>query len=163
MTHKPGLSPLPAHDGIAPETLPLAANLRQMIAVLEKERQSLATLDADGLFETAREKEALCDSLSVIPSDALDAQTRPLVETAQRLNDINRRVRNMLAANVASRLEALGAPRAVYQAARFATPHTPQGFGAGAGVGTGTGTGTATGTSICTGAGTGARGLGMIS
>ncbi|MEM7701633.1 MAG: flagellar protein FlgN [Pseudomonadota bacterium] len=95
---------------------PLAANLRQMIAVLEKERQALATLDADGLFETAREKDALCDALAPVPLDALDSETRPLVETAQALNDVNRRVRNLLAANVATRLEALGAPRAAYSA-----------------------------------------------
>ena len=97
-----------------PGTLP--GTLRQMIAVLERERQALASLDADGLFEAAREKDALCDTLSPVSPDGLDAETRPLVETAQRLNDVNRRVRNLLAANVATRLEALGAPRAAYQA-----------------------------------------------
>ena len=39
----------------------LVFSLRQMIAVLERARQALATLDADGLLEAAREKEALCD------------------------------------------------------------------------------------------------------
>ena len=91
-------------------------NLRQMIAVLERERQALASLDADGLFEAAREKDALCDALVEAETAWLDAETRPLAETAQRLNDVNRRVRNLLAANVATRLEALGAPRAAYQA-----------------------------------------------
>ena len=33
---------------------PLACNLRQMIAVLERERQALAALDADGLVGAAR-------------------------------------------------------------------------------------------------------------
>ena len=94
----------------------LPGTLRQMIAVLERERQALATLDADGLFEAALEKNALCDALSPVEVKALDAETRPLVETAQQLNDVNRRVRNLLAANVASRLEALGAPRAAYRA-----------------------------------------------
>ncbi|MEM7690066.1 MAG: flagellar protein FlgN [Pseudomonadota bacterium] len=101
---------------------PLPATLRQMIAVLEDERQALATLDADGLFEAARDKGALCDTLALVNTDALDAETRPLVETAQRLNDVNRRVRNLLAANVASRLEALGAPRVAYQAGQYTRP-----------------------------------------
>ena len=46
----------------APKALP--ATLRQMIAVLEKERQALASLDADGLFEASRDKDALCDALA---------------------------------------------------------------------------------------------------
>ena len=100
----------------------LPATLRQMIAALEKERQALATLDADGLFEAAREKSALCDALGPAMSAQLDHETRPLAETAQQLNDVNRRVRNLLAANVASRLEALGTPRAAYQAGQFARP-----------------------------------------
>jgi hypothetical protein len=104
---------------VPPRTADLPDTLRQMIAVLETERQALASLDADGLFEAAREKEALCDALLPVSPDALDAQTRPLVQTAQRLNDVNRRVRNLLAANVASRLEALGAPRAAYKAGQF--------------------------------------------
>lgn len=95
-------------------------NLRQMIAVLERERQALATLDADGLFEAAREKDQLCEALKPLTSAILDQETRPLVETARELNDVNRRVRNLLAANVASRLEALGGPRAAYNAGQFA-------------------------------------------
>jgi len=94
--------------------------LRQMIAVLEAERQALAELDADGLFEATRAKEALCAALDPAMPDALDGESRALAETARRLNDVNRRVRNLLAANVASRLEALGAPRAAYTAGRYA-------------------------------------------
>ena len=62
----------------------LPATLRQMIAALEKERQALATLDADGLFEAAREKSALCDALGPAMSAQLDHETRPLAETAQQ-------------------------------------------------------------------------------
>ncbi len=98
----------------------LSGNLRQMIAVLEQERQALATLDADSLFEASRAKEALCDALSPATIAMLDAEARPLVETARQLNEVNRRVRNLLAANVAARLEALGAPRAAYKAGQFA-------------------------------------------
>jgi hypothetical protein len=97
-----------------PETgtaAPLAGNLRQMIAVLEAERQALAALDADGLIGATREKEALCDALAALGPNALDRETRALAETARQLNEVNRRVRNLLAANVAARLDALGAPR----------------------------------------------------
>jgi len=41
----------------------------------------------------------------------LTGETRALAETAQQLNEVNRRVRNLLAANVAARIEALGGPR----------------------------------------------------
>jgi hypothetical protein len=91
--------------------VPLAAGLRQMIAVLERERQALAALDADDLIGAAHEKEALCDALATIAPQALDSETRGLAETARQLNEVNRRVRNLLAANVAARIEALGGPR----------------------------------------------------
>lgn len=90
---------------------PLAEGLRQMIAVLERERQALAALDADGLVGAAREKEALCDALATIDPQPLDGETRNLAETARQLNEVNRRVRNLLAANVAARIEALGGAR----------------------------------------------------
>ncbi len=90
----------------------LAGNLRQMIAVLERERQALAALDADGLIGAAHDKESLCDALAAIgPQGLLDGETRSLAETARQLNEVNRRVRNLLAANVAARIEALGGPR----------------------------------------------------
>ncbi|WP_296719098.1 flagellar protein FlgN [Erythrobacter sp.] len=89
----------------------LAGNLRQMIAVLEAERQALAALDADGLIGSTREKETLCDALAAIGPGALDDESRALAETARHLNDVNRRVRNLLAANVAARIEAMGGPR----------------------------------------------------
>lgn len=106
---------------------PLAASLRQMIAVLQDERQALAALDADGLVGSAREKEALCDAIAAIGPEALDGETRVLAETARQLNEVNRRVRNLLAANVAARIEALGGgrrglgqmPRATYAPARI--------------------------------------------
>jgi flagellar biosynthesis/type III secretory pathway chaperone len=94
----------------------LPGTLRQMIAVLEAERQALASLDADALSEVTRGKEALCEALEPIEPGALNSESRLLAQTAQQLNAVNRRVRNILAANVASRLEAMGAPQAAYQA-----------------------------------------------
>lgn len=103
---------VPTRRPVAPEPAsPLAAGLRQMIAVLERERQALAALDADGLIGAARDKEMLCDTLAAITPQTLDGETRTLAETARQLNEVNRRVRNLLAANVAARIEALGGPR----------------------------------------------------
>lgn len=115
----------PAPQAPSPAT-PLAAGLRQMIAVLERERQALAALDADGLFGAARDKESLCDTLAALEPQTLDGETRSLAETARQLNEVNRRVRNLLAANVAARIEALGGghsrlgrlPRMTYAPAR---------------------------------------------
>lgn len=98
----------------------LPGNLRQMIAVLEQERQALATLDADELFEASHQKQTLCDAMQPFGEDALDPQTRDLAKTAQALNDVNRRVRNLLAANVSARLEALGSSQHTYVAGRYA-------------------------------------------
>ncbi|AUX68736.1 flagellar protein FlgN [Porphyrobacter sp. HT-58-2] len=111
-----GLSATAAHHTT------LAASLRQMIAVLERERHALAALDADDLIEAAHAKESLCDAIAMIGPQMLDGETRGLAETARKLNDVNRRVRNLLAANVAARIEALGggrhAARASYTPAR---------------------------------------------
>jgi hypothetical protein len=119
---------VPARRPAAPAPAnPFAEGLRQMIAVLERERQALAALDADGLVGAAREKECLCDSLAALDPEALDGETRSLAETARQLNEVNRRVRNLLAANVAARIEALGGrhgrtgrrPRIAYAPARL--------------------------------------------
>ena len=93
----------------------LSGKLRQMIAALEEERQALASLDSDGLFESARQKEALCQSLAATAPETLDEEARLLAQTARQMNDVNRRVRNLLAANVAKRLEALGAESHSYK------------------------------------------------
>lgn len=99
-----------------PASAELAARLRQMIAVLEQERQSLAALDRDGLTEATREKEGLCEAIEPFGAHPLDPETRALAETAKHLNAVNRRVRNLLAANVSARLEALGEQLPAYGA-----------------------------------------------
>ena len=97
--------PLPPGD---PSRNDLGTRLRQMIAALEEERQALAVLDADALFEAARIKEGLCEALAAFDGRTLDPPTRELAMTARELNEVNRRVRNLLAAHVSTRLEALG-------------------------------------------------------
>lgn len=90
----------------------LADKLRQLIAVMERERQALAALDADDLLLIASEKQHLCDALGAFGSEVLDDTTLALAETARQLNEVNRRVRNLLAAHVEARIAALGgAPR----------------------------------------------------
>lgn len=90
-------------------------NLRQMIAVLQAERQALAGLDLDAIMGCAHDKVSLCGTLddyaAFAPNIALDEECRGLLEAARRLNEVNRQVRNLIAANVAARLDALtGAP-----------------------------------------------------
>ncbi|MGD9472625.1 MAG: flagellar protein FlgN [Novosphingobium sp.] len=99
----------------------LARQLRQMIAVLESERQALAALDLDSLMMARHDKLVLCDNLGGHSPEALDAECRALAQTAQQLNEVNRRVRNLLAANVEARLEALSGRPGLYRPARIAT------------------------------------------
>jgi hypothetical protein len=90
--------------------------LRQMLAVLESERQALAGLDLDGIVGAANEKSALCGTLDAARPPAIDDECRGLLEAARRLNEVNRQVRNLIAANVAARLDALTGRPQVYAA-----------------------------------------------
>lgn len=92
----------------------ITGNLRQMIAVLEEERQALASLDADDLIDAAQRKQALCDLMAPFSEEAFEPEVRELARTARDLNEVNRRVRNLLAANVAARLDVLSASRHSY-------------------------------------------------
>lgn len=93
----------------------LKSDLRQMIAVLEDERQALAALDLDALVISTNAKDNLCDALERNGGAELDDECRTLADKARRLNDVNRRVRNLLAANVAARLDALGGRTVSYR------------------------------------------------
>lgn len=85
----------------------LKEKLRQMLAALEQERQALAAIDLDAIMISANRKSALVDDMAGISIAAVDDEARGLVEAAHRLNEVNRRTRNLLAANVAARLDAL--------------------------------------------------------
>ncbi|MEA1157669.1 hypothetical protein U8M34_29400, partial [Klebsiella pneumoniae] len=50
------------------------------------------------------------------PSE-IDEECRGLLEAARRLNEVNRQVRNLIAANVSQRLDALVGSPALYRAA----------------------------------------------
>lgn len=90
--------------------------LRQMVAVLQAERQALAELDIDAVMGTASEKSAICDQLSQTGEAELDEECRSLIEAARHLNEVNRQIRNLVAANVSARLNALTGSTALYNA-----------------------------------------------
>ncbi|MBS0481428.1 MAG: flagellar protein FlgN [Proteobacteria bacterium] len=104
-------------------------NLRQMIAVLQAERQALAGLDLDAIIGCVQDKIALCGTLDVTGPFAdelvIDDECRGLLDAAKRLNEVNRQVRNLIAANVAARLDALTGSPALYRAGMNASsPYT---------------------------------------
>lgn len=102
-----------------PLTSPAATlrdQLRQMLAVLEEERQALAGMDVDALMGAANDKNALCGSLEDCAAAVLDDECRGMLEAARRLNEVNRQVRNLVAANVTARLNALTGTPQLYRA-----------------------------------------------
>lgn len=92
--------------------------LRQVIAVLETERQALAGLDLDAILVAGRDKQALCTALEDCGTGTprIDEESRAMLDTARRLNELNRQVRNLVAANVEARLEALTGSARLYRA-----------------------------------------------
>ncbi|MDE2412512.1 MAG: flagellar protein FlgN [Sphingomonadales bacterium] len=95
-----------------------------MIAVLQAERQALAGLDLDAIIGCSQDKVALCGTLDAhgpfLAGEAIDAECRGLLDAAKRLNEVNRQVRNLIAANVAARLDALTGSPALYRGANGA-------------------------------------------
>lgn len=90
----------------------LHSALRQMLALLESERQALAALDLDAILNCSDDKLELCETIERETQDArdgapLDEECRGLLDAVARLNAINRKIRNLIAANVESRLGSL--------------------------------------------------------
>lgn len=85
----------------------LAQNLRQMLALLESERQALAGLDLERIITCADGKMRLSSELESVAALELDEECEGLLNAVRRLNDINRKLRNMIADNVQARLGAL--------------------------------------------------------
>jgi hypothetical protein len=98
------------------EANPLRETLRQMLAVLEAERQALAGLDLDAILCTAADKQKLCGTLDQSGAVEVDEECRGMLDAAKRLNEVNRQVRNLIAANVSARLDTLTGSPALYQA-----------------------------------------------
>jgi hypothetical protein len=110
----------------ASATADLAETLRQMIAVLQAERQALAGFDLDGILGCATDKRALCGRLDPVGLDEIGPECRGLLDAARRMNEVNRQVRNLIAANVTARLDALtGAPALYRTPPGYAVAHLP--------------------------------------
>ncbi len=92
--------------------------LRQVIAVLEDERQALAGLELDTILVASQDKQRLCAAIDERGKrmQAIDEESRAMLDTARRLNEVNRQVRNLVAANVEARLEALTGSARLYRA-----------------------------------------------
>ena len=105
----------PKMDSPGADSGVLRETLRQMIAVLEAERQALAGLDMDAILGTANDKQKLCGTLDQSGVREIDEECRGLLEAAKRLNEVNRQVRNLIAANVSARLETLTGSAPVYR------------------------------------------------
>lgn len=97
----------------------MRANLRQMIAVLQAERQALAGLDLDAIMGAANQKIALCGTIDAespfADSAEVDDECLGLLDAAKRMNEVNRQVRNLIAANVSARLDAITGSPALYR------------------------------------------------
>jgi len=91
-------------------------SLRQMLALLEGERQALAALDLERIMTCATGKIGICERLEAISGSELDEESVSLLDAAKRLNEINRRLRNLIATNVQSRLESLTGSHGLYRA-----------------------------------------------
>ena len=94
----------------------LRDQLRQMLAVLQDEKQALAGLDLDMIMGAATSKEALCGALADTDPAKIDEECRGLLDAARRLNEVNRQVRNLIAANVTARLDTLTGSASLYSA-----------------------------------------------
>lgn len=111
---------IPSPTAVATVTRPseLRDALRQMLAVLQDERQALAGLDIDAIMGCAVDKNRLCGRMDGASPDIVDEECRGLLDAARRINEANRRVRNLIAANVSARLDAMTGSPTLYRAAR---------------------------------------------
>jgi hypothetical protein len=99
----------------------LRDTLHQMVAVLQSERAALAGLDLDAIMGCAYDKYELCGRLDAAQGEAIDEECRGLLDSARRLNEVNRQLRNLIAANIAAKIEALTGAPSLYRA-RAAAP-----------------------------------------
>ncbi len=98
-------------------TTDIRAALRQMIAVLNSERQALAGYDVDAVMACSIEKQGLCSGLEQHGAVDLDEETISLLESARQINEVNRQIRNLAAANIAARIDAIRGSPALYSVA----------------------------------------------
>ncbi|NBC37487.1 flagellar protein FlgN [Novosphingobium sp. FSY-8] len=92
-----------------------------MVDVLQSERDALAGMDLEAIMGCAYDKYELCGRMDDTGASEIDEECRGLLDAARRLNEVNRQLRNLIAANVSARLEALTGSPALYRA-RSAAP-----------------------------------------
>ena len=92
------------------------ATLQQMLALLQGERQALAALDLDRIVTCTSGKMDLFVKLEAVEKASLDEECLGVLDAVRRLNEINRRLRNLIASNVQNRLGALTGNNAPYAA-----------------------------------------------
>lgn len=92
------------------------ATLQQMLALLQGERQALAALDLDRIVTCTTGKMDLCAKLEAVEQGSLDEECLGVLDAVRRLNEINRRLRNLIASNVQNRLGALSGSNQPYAA-----------------------------------------------
>jgi len=98
--------------------LPLRDTLRQMLALLEGERQALAALDLERILTCADGKQELCAAIERSSTGIdLDEECRGLLDGVRRLNEINRKLRNLIASNMQARFTALTGSIGIYSQA----------------------------------------------
>lgn len=92
----------------------LSESLRQMLALLEQERQALAALDMERILTCSDGKMDLCQRIDTANPQNLNEECRGLLDGVTRLNETNRKMRNLIAANVEARLSALTGHVGIY-------------------------------------------------
>lgn len=85
----------------------LRESLKKMLVLLEGERTALASLDMEHILTCADGKVELCQQIEREARGGVDEECHGLLDAAHRLNEINRKLRNLIAANVQSRLSSL--------------------------------------------------------
>lgn len=88
-------------------TAPLRESLKKMLVLLEGERSALAGMDMEHILTCADGKMDLCRQIEHQAQAGVDEECHGLLDAVQRLNEINRKLRNLIAANVQARLGAL--------------------------------------------------------
>lgn len=96
--------------------------LTQMIAMLEGERAALATLDLERILVCAQGKESLTELLERHRRETLDDECLGLLDAARQLNAINRKMRNLIAANIQARLSMLTGSVNLYGGSAMSSP-----------------------------------------
>ena len=92
-------------------------SLREMISILNDEKKAISSLDIDAIMACSVDKQGLCSGLEEFSGTELDEESLSLLETARQINEVNRQIRNLAAANISARIDALRGSPALYSIA----------------------------------------------